>query len=61
MKKTVIITGATSGIGLEATRFLAGKGYCIFAVGHSTAIVKKPTGISGSAYLMPIFLGSLGT
>ena len=27
MKKNIIITGATSGIGLETTRLLAGKGY----------------------------------
>ena len=33
MKKTVTITGATSGIGLETTRLLAGKGYCILAGG----------------------------
>ena len=41
MKKTVTITGATSGIGLETTRLLAGKGYCILAVGHSTANCEK--------------------
>ena len=41
MKKAIIITGATSGIGLETTRLLAGKDYCILAVGHSTANCEK--------------------
>ena len=35
--KTVIITGATSGIGFETARKLVGKGYFVIGVGHSKA------------------------
>ena len=34
---SVVITGATSGIGLEAARLLAEDGFAILAVGHSAA------------------------
>lgn len=41
MEKIVVVTGATSGIGLETARLLAGKGYCLLAVGHSAANCEK--------------------
>lgn len=34
---TIVITGATSGIGLEAARLLAGYGFRIIGIGHSEA------------------------
>ena len=34
---TIVITGATSGIGLETARLLAGQGFRVIGVGHSEA------------------------
>ena len=39
--KTVVITGATSGIGLAAARKFAGKGYKVIGIGHSTDNCEK--------------------
>ena len=39
--KTVAITGATSGIGLETARLLAGKGYRVIGVGHNAENCEK--------------------
>lgn len=39
--KTIVITGATSGIGLETARLLASNGFRVLAVGHSTANCEK--------------------
>lgn len=38
---TIVVTGATSGIGLESVRLLAGKGHQILAVGHSQTNCEK--------------------
>ena len=38
---TIVVTGATSGIGLESVRLLAGEGHQILAVGHSQANCEK--------------------
>lgn len=38
---TVVITGATSGIGLETARLLSGKGYRIIAIGHTEENCKR--------------------
>ena len=39
--RTIVITGATSGIGLEATRLLARKGYRIIGIGRSEERCQK--------------------
>lgn len=39
--KTIVITGATSGIGLETARLFAAAGYRVLAVGHSTVNCEK--------------------
>ena len=38
---TVIITGATSGIGLAVARSLSAKGYCVLGIGHSSENCEK--------------------
>ena len=38
---TIVVTGATSGIGLESVRLLAGEGHHILAVGHCQANCEK--------------------
>ena len=38
---TIVVTGATSGIGLECVRLLAGEGHHILAVGHCQANCEK--------------------
>jgi len=48
--KTVIITGATSGIGLAAAREFAGKGYRVVGVGHSEKNCEKAKNNILSAY-----------
>ena len=39
--KTIVITGATSGIGLETARILARQGYFIMGIGHSVENCKR--------------------
>lgn len=41
MKKTALITGATSGLGLSYAKYFAGKGYDLIITGRREAIIRK--------------------
>jgi NADP-dependent 3-hydroxy acid dehydrogenase YdfG len=41
MSKSVLITGSTSGIGIETALLFAEKGYLVFATGRNERVLKK--------------------